>query len=118
MRTVTEPKRFRYPRARSLSLGPPAPLRIDRPKRDMREDYNWRVRAKTFYIIFEPLELLVAKLAQTAGLEDSRTLTSPMKWTPFLLKLYQPEPLRFDALQVSLTVKFPPSLSTSCSPGT
>ena len=28
-----------------------------------------------------------------------------MKWTPFLLKLYQPEPFAFDALQIAFTVK-------------
>src|SRR5690242_2470865 len=49
--------------------GPPAPLRVNRPKRDMRKHYNWSVRTQPFYIRFEPLELLVAKLAQAAGLK-------------------------------------------------
>ena len=35
----------------------------------MREDYNWSVRSETFYVGFEPFELLVAELAQTAGLK-------------------------------------------------
>ena len=35
----------------------------------MRKHYNWSVRTQPFYIRFEPLELLVAKLAQAAGLK-------------------------------------------------
>ena len=58
----------------------------------MREDNNRRVRAKAFHVPFQPFELLISELPKTAGLKI-QTLTSAMKWTPFLLKLYQPDPL-------------------------
>ena len=35
----------------------------------MRKDHNWSVRTQPFYIGFEPLELLIAKLPQAAGLK-------------------------------------------------
>ena len=35
----------------------------------MREHYNWSVGTEAFYVVFKPFELIVAELAQTAGLE-------------------------------------------------
>ena len=47
----------------------PAPLRINRPERDVREDDNRRARSEIFHVGLEPFELLVAELSQTAGLK-------------------------------------------------
>src|SRR5262249_48117647 len=47
----------------------PAPLRIDGPERDVSENDDRRFGAKSFHIRFEPIELFIAELAQTAGLE-------------------------------------------------
>ena len=35
----------------------------------MREYYNWSVGTEAFYVAFQPLQLLVTELAETAGLE-------------------------------------------------
>ena len=42
----------------------------------MREDYDWRVAAKSFYVLFEPRKLFFAELPQAARLkiEDDHTL--------------------------------------------
>src|SRR5438270_10710849 len=55
---------------RSFAItSPPAPLRIDRPERDVREDDNRRARSEILNVGLEPLKLLVAELTQTAGLK-------------------------------------------------
>ena len=83
----------------------------------MSEDYNWSVRTKPFYIPFKPLELLVAKLAQAAGLKI-KDIDQPDEMDAVLIEAIPTGTLGFDALQLSLPVSLPPSLSTSCSPGT
>ena len=67
--TVTEPKRFRYAKRLRAIVGAPAPFGIDRPQRNVREDDDGRAAGEPFHIIFEPLELLGAELAQAAGLQ-------------------------------------------------
>src|SRR5690242_8081990 len=47
----------------------PAPLRIDRPQWDVREDDDGRAALEPLQILFEPLELLVPERAQAARLE-------------------------------------------------
>src|SRR6266403_1353052 len=50
-------------------VGPPSPLRIDRPERDMGKDNDWRAVLQVLDITFKPLELIVAEGTQTAGFE-------------------------------------------------
>src|SRR5205823_3378486 len=55
---------------RSLAVAcAPAPLRINRPERDMREDDNRRAGSEILHVGLEPFELLVSELTQTAGLK-------------------------------------------------
>src|SRR5664280_797800 len=55
-------------RARAI-LGAPAPGRIDRPQRDMREHHDRRRGRAAFEIVLDPFELLVAEIAHAAALE-------------------------------------------------
>src|SRR6266496_111127 len=50
-------------------LRSPAPIRIYRPQRDMREHHDGRAVLQMLHIAFQPLELLVAQRAQPAGLQ-------------------------------------------------
>src|SRR5262249_45011975 len=50
-------------------LGAPAPLRIDRPQRDMREHHDRRRRRAAFEIILDPFELLFAETTHATALE-------------------------------------------------
>src|SRR5512135_280262 len=50
-------------------LRPPAPFLVDGPKGHMREDHDRRATRQAFHVIFQPLQLLVPKHAQTARLE-------------------------------------------------
>ena len=47
----------------------PAPLRIHRPERNMRENHDWRAVLQVLQIVFHPLKLLASERAQAAGLE-------------------------------------------------
>ena len=46
----------------------PTPFVVDEPERHMREDDDRRRRRLAAQVVFEPDELLVAKIAETAGL--------------------------------------------------
>src|SRR4051812_39292966 len=46
--------------------GPPAPLWIDHPQRDVSEHDHRRAVGNSFEIIFQPFQLRLAELAQTA----------------------------------------------------
>ena len=50
-------------------VGAPAPLRINRPERDVREDDDGRAALQFGDVFLEPFELLVAEISQSAGLE-------------------------------------------------
>ena len=71
----------------------------------MRKDYNWSVRTQPFYIRFEPLELLVAKLAQAAGLKI-KDVDQANEMNAVLVEAIPTGTFGFDALQVSFTVQF------------
>lgn len=47
----------------------PAPLRIDRPKRNMGENHYRRTRGKTLQFFFQPRQLLFAQQTQSATVE-------------------------------------------------
>src|SRR5262249_55256741 len=49
--------------------GPPAPLRINCPKWDVREHDNRSIGSETFHVGFEPFKLVVSKLPYPAGLQ-------------------------------------------------
>src|SRR5262249_29454231 len=53
----------------SAVLRAPAPFLRDGPERDMREQQDRRRSRAAFNITFQPFELFVAEIAQTAGLE-------------------------------------------------
>src|SRR5215467_10562588 len=55
-------------RARGI-VRAPSPLRIDAPERDVCEDDNWRRRRAFLEVVLQPFELVVAEIAQAAGLE-------------------------------------------------
>jgi hypothetical protein len=67
--TDTDPNRFRYDNACALSSGAPAPLRIDRPQRDVSEDDDGRAALEALDVFLEPLELFLAEAAETARLQ-------------------------------------------------
>src|SRR5689334_3381536 len=47
----------------------PAPLRIDRPERDMGEDDDGRARGEPAHVVLEPGELVRTEAGEAAGLE-------------------------------------------------
>src|SRR5437867_13287209 len=57
---------FQRPRA---VLGAPAPLRIDRPQRDVGEQHDRRGFRFPLEVVLKPFELLVAEAAEAAALE-------------------------------------------------
>src|SRR4051794_4430908 len=57
-----------FQRTRAV-LGAPAPLRIDRPQRDMGEQHNWRGFRTALQVVLQPFELVVAETAEAAALE-------------------------------------------------
>src|ERR1700756_4177687 len=50
-------------------VGSPAPFWIHRPERDVGKHDNRGFRAKTFDVVFEPFQLLVAELPEASGLK-------------------------------------------------
>ena len=50
-------------------VGAPAPIRIDRPQRDVGEDDDRSRRRTALQVVFEPFELIGAEIAEAAGLE-------------------------------------------------
>ena len=72
----------------------------------MREDNNRRVRAKTFHVVFQPFELLVAELSQTAGLKVQDVDQSNEVDSVFV-KTVPAGALGFDALSIPFAVKLP-----------
>ena len=67
--TVTEPKGWSsLQRARRI-VRAPAPLRIDRPERDVREDDDGRALRQAREILLQPVELLLAEHAEAAFLD-------------------------------------------------
>src|SRR5205823_12145770 len=71
----------------------------------LRKDHNWSVRTQPFYIGFEPLELLIAKLPQAAGLKI-KDVDQADEMDAILVKTIPARALGFDALQIPFTVKF------------
>ena len=87
----------------SLSLVPQPHFGYTAPERDVREHDNRGVRARAaFDVVFEPFQWVVAERPEACRPGGPRTLTSPMKWTPFLLKAVPAGALALDALQVPL----------------
>ena len=64
--TVTEPKRRRWPSARVAVLGAPAPLRVDRPERDVGEDHDRLARRPAAQVVLQPGKLRLAEMAEAA----------------------------------------------------
>jgi hypothetical protein len=50
-------------------VGAPAPVGIDRPEWDMSEHYDRRAGGEPFHVVLQPLQLLLAERAESAGLE-------------------------------------------------
>src|SRR5262249_21315334 len=69
----------------------------------MREDHNRGVGAQTFYVVFEPFELVVAELAQTAGLEIQH-VNQAYEMNAVLVKAVPTRAFSGDVLQVPLAV--------------
>src|SRR5690242_14025157 len=47
----------------------PAPLRIDRPEWNVRKHNYWGAVLQVFYIVFQPLKLVVAQRSESACLQ-------------------------------------------------
>src|SRR4029453_3431137 len=90
----------RHPRIRRS----PAPLGIDCPERDMREDNNRRAGSEILHIGFEPFKLIVSELSETAGLEIQDVDQSNEMDTVFV-KAVPTRAFRLDSFQVTVTVK-------------
>src|SRR6266513_341096 len=71
----------------------------------MREDHNRRARFETFHIAFEPFELLISELPQTAGLKVKH-IDQSNEMDTVLIEAIPAGAFAFDVLQVSFTVKF------------
>src|SRR5437016_12525276 len=77
----------------------PAPFRINRPERDVREDDNRRARSETLHVGLEPLELVVSELSQTTGLEI-HDINQPNKMDAVLIEAVPARALGLDTLQI------------------
>ena len=84
---------------------PPTPLRIDRPKRDVRENNYRGARSEIFHVGFEPFKLVVPKLSQTAGLEI-QDINQPDEMDAVLVETVPARAFGFEALQIALAVEF------------
>src|SRR6266487_5794470 len=71
----------------------------------MREDYEWRVAAKSFYILFEPRKLFFAELPQAARLKIE-DVDQANEMDAVLIETVPTGTFGFDVLQVSFTVEF------------
>src|SRR4029077_109251 len=114
-RTETEPKRFKYPRACSLSSVP-------HPQSGYTVQSGMCANTITGVLLFKSLTSSWSHLSWLAPSDPrppalrSITLTRPMKCAPLWSKLYQPFP--FVSLPKRSRYCWPLSVRTSCSPGT
>ena len=67
--TVTEPKLLEVGQRLGAVVRAPAPVRIDRPQRDVGEHDDRRRCRTALDVVLQPFELLGAEIAQTAGFE-------------------------------------------------
>src|SRR4029077_8739471 len=63
-----------------------------------------RVRAKTFHVVFEPFELLIAELTQAAGLKV-QNVDQGDEMDTVLIETVPARAFAFDSLQIPFTVK-------------
>src|SRR6266850_1157330 len=84
----------------------PAPLRINRPERDMRKHDNRRARSEIFHVRLKPLELLVSELPQATRLEIQH-IDQSNEMDAVFVEAVPPRALAFDAFQITFTVELP-----------
>src|SRR5437667_5582337 len=66
-------------------LGSPAPLRIHRPQRNVREHHDGSAVLQVLYVVLQPLQLLVAKCPKSPGFQIHH-VDQPDKMRPLLVK--------------------------------
>ena len=71
----------------------------------MREDHKGRARTETLHVVFEPFELLVSELTQTAGLEVE-DVDQANEMDAILVEAVPTRTFGFNALQIAFTVEF------------